>query len=127
VGHSRDRGTAPIFATTKEEWLAAIHNAIAYAKKQGKPSEHTMLLRRLRIYTLTVACPVAGSITIADCPACFSRMALDYGPGAGRCGTDGRGPPGCGAKLWCLGLRILLASFSYSADVAPMSFSTLAS
>jgi hypothetical protein len=61
VGHSLDRGTAPIYATTKEEWLAAIHNAIAYAKKQGKPSEHTMLLRRLRIYTLTVACPVAGN------------------------------------------------------------------
>ena len=43
-----------------------------------------MLLRRLKIYKLHVPNPVAGNVTIDECPACFARMTLRYS-------RDGRG------------------------------------
>ena len=66
-------------STTKEEDLAKIEAAADLAKQSRQPSQHTMLLRRLKVYKLHVPNPVAGGITIDECPACFARMALYYG------------------------------------------------
>ena len=49
----------------------------------NQPSQHTMLLRRLKLYKLHAPCPVADDVAIVECPSCFARMILqcsrDYG------------------------------------------------
>ena len=78
AGHFLYRGSAPIFATTKEQWLAPVLAIAAQARAQGIPCEETMLLRRLRVYTLTVPTPVPQGVLIPECGRCFAQMACAH-------------------------------------------------
>lgn len=49
-GHLLYRGTAPIFITTPLQRLEEMELAVAMAELEGKSSECSMLLRRLRVY-----------------------------------------------------------------------------
>ena len=78
AGHSLYQGTAPIFVTTKSADLERIQHEADWARQHGVPSEHTMLLRRLKVYMLQVATPTPGDTAIRDCGVCFARMALRW-------------------------------------------------
>ena len=82
-GHFLYEGFAPLFVTTEEEDLARIEAAARRAKDLNQPSQHTMLLRRLKVYKLLAPCPVADVAAIVKCPSCFARLILhcsrDYG------------------------------------------------
>ena len=82
-GHFLYEGSAPLFVTTKEEDLARIETAARRAKDLNLPSQHTMLLRRLKVYKLHAPCPVADNVTIVECPSCFARMILQCSRGYG--------------------------------------------
>jgi len=56
VGHIVYMGTAPIFITTKAETLVDIQRAAALAQQANEPSQHTMLLRRLKIFMMKAPC-----------------------------------------------------------------------
>ena len=53
VGHTMYVGNAPIFIATKAKELVWLQRAAEWARRSGRPSEHTMLLRRLKVYTFT--------------------------------------------------------------------------
>lgn len=76
-GHLLYKGSAPIFATCKEKDLGPILAKAQEALALGRPSEHSMLLRRLRIYSFTKRF-VAGP-HIYECPRCFARIILENG------------------------------------------------
>ena len=102
VGHFLYRGGAPLFVTTKEEWLEQIEAAAEQARITNQATQHTMLLRRLKIYKLHKPTPVPGDCTIPECPACFAGMVLSHS--RDRRGLDGATPastPTCGSTfLW---------------------------
>jgi hypothetical protein len=81
AGHLLYRGTAPIFVTCKEKDLEPIIAQARLAFSEGKPSEHTMLLRRLRIYSFTCPLPPLPENVkhIPECPGCFARLVLQHG------------------------------------------------
>ena len=79
VGHSVYRGTAPIFVSTKASYLEHIKRLAEWSERVGQPSEHTMLLRRLKIFTLGTPTPVQDGVEIAECASCFARMLLSLG------------------------------------------------
>ena len=85
VGHKLYLGTAPIFMTTKAKDLRPIQEAAEWARRQGKPSAHTMLLRRLKVHHFDASTPVAGGVSIPECGVCFARLALKHS-------THGRQP-----------------------------------
>ncbi|CAK9054506.1 SAM domain-containing protein (Fragment) [Durusdinium trenchii] len=76
-GHLLYEGSAPIFVTVKEKDLGPLQAQAQVAFTQGIPSEHTMLLRRLRIYRFTRPLPQADG-HILDCPVCFAQMILRF-------------------------------------------------
>ena len=76
-GHLLYKGSAPVFATCKERDLGPLINKAQLALQRGKPSEHTMLLRRLRIYRFGVKFP-ATARHIQECPCCFARLLGHY-------------------------------------------------
>ena len=76
-GHLLYQGTAPIFVTCKEKELAPIISKAHEAAQLGKPSEWTMLLRRLRLFTFTVPFPVS-TCKIPECATCFARLLNSY-------------------------------------------------
>ena len=77
-GHLLYQGTAPIFVTVKEKDLGPIIAQSQVALAQGVPSEHTMLMRRLKIYSFTKPLP-RSSRHIVECPSCFAKLLLRYG------------------------------------------------
>ena len=77
-GHLLYQGTAPIFVTVKEKDLGPIIAQAQVALAQGVPSEHTMLMRRLKIYSFTKPLP-RSSRHIVECPSCFAKLLLRYG------------------------------------------------
>ena len=78
-GHSVYRGTAPIFVSTKASYLDHVKRLAAWAERVGQPSEHTMLLRRLKIFTLGTPTPAPDGVEIPECASCFARMLLSFG------------------------------------------------
>lgn len=76
-GHLLYKGTAPIFATCKEKDLGPLMAKANWAASQGRPSEHTMLLRRLKVYTFHQ--PFRLQSHISECPSCFARLVLECG------------------------------------------------
>lgn len=78
-GHLLYRGTAPIFVTCKERDLGPIMAAADRAVAAGKPSQETMLLRRLRVYTLYQKLLVQPGEQVPECSACFASMVLNHG------------------------------------------------
>jgi hypothetical protein len=79
AGHFVYSGRAPVFITTKADLLTAIQEAARAAVQSGQPSQHTMLLRRLKIFLLDVPTPVLGDDTIVECAVCFAKMAMRWG------------------------------------------------
>ena len=78
-GHLLYRGTAPIYVTCKERDLGPIIARAAQAMAAGKPSQDTMLLRRLRVYTLCQRLPVQPGENVPECPVCLANMLLQHG------------------------------------------------
>ena len=79
-GHLLYRGTAPIFVTCKEKDLGPVQEKAQVALMRGHPSEHTMLLRRLKIYSFKQPLPSRGNAPrIPECMQCFARLLLQYG------------------------------------------------
>lgn len=77
-GHLLYEGTAPLFVTVKEKDFGPIIAQGEVARAQGMPSEYTMLLRRLKIYSFTT--PLAVSTGhIVECARCFAQMVLRFG------------------------------------------------
>ena len=76
-GHLLYQGTAPIFVTCKEKELEPIIAKAREAAQLGRPSEWTMLLRRLRIFTFAVPFPVSTR-KIPECATCFARFLNSY-------------------------------------------------
>ena len=77
-GHLVYRGTAPIFVTCKEKELAPIEEQARIAMAAGSPSQHTMLLRRLRIYRFTQKFPETHGGYVPACKQCFANVVLQY-------------------------------------------------
>ena len=78
VGHTLYQGTAPIFITTKLKDLMPIQQAAEWARRAGKPSAHTMLLRRLKVHSLSACTAAPAGAFIHECGVCFARMALQH-------------------------------------------------
>lgn len=76
-GHLLYKGTAPIFATCKEKDLGPLIARANSAVGHGRASQHTMLLRRLRIYSFTE--PFQIPKHIYECPSCFAKLVLQHG------------------------------------------------
>ena len=81
VGHVLYQGKAPVFATGKEKDLGPVLQKAAADAQSGAPSEWTMLLRRLRVYSFCCRLPVrpAGAPKIPECACCFAQMCLQHG------------------------------------------------
>ncbi|CAE8655280.1 unnamed protein product [Polarella glacialis] len=73
-GHLLYQGSAPIFVTCKEKDLGPLICKAEAAVRLGEASEHTMLLRRLRVYTLSQKLPVAE--VHHECGSCFAKMII---------------------------------------------------
>ena len=93
VGHMIYQGSAPIFVTTKAGDLLCIQDAADAARRQGLPSQHTMLLRRLEIYPLYVPTIVSGDPDILECASCFARMTLQNSQVGRQAATASRAAP----------------------------------
>ena len=78
LGHLLYQGTAPIFVTGKEKDMGPVIAQGQIALAQGVPSEHTMLLRRLRIYSFTRPLPPTKQ-HIHECACCFAQLILRFG------------------------------------------------
>jgi hypothetical protein len=78
VGHFVYMGTAPIFVTTKSEALEEIKKAAAAAEARNETSQHTMLLRRVKIFDFHVRTPVSPGLVIPECATCFYHMMMAY-------------------------------------------------
>ena len=78
VGHKLYRGTAPLFVTTKEQYLDALEREAAAALAVDGASEATMLLRRLRLFKFGQKLPIPEGTHIPDCAHCFARMVLTH-------------------------------------------------
>lgn len=74
-GHLLYKGSAPIFATCKEKELAPIIQKAHEAMQLGQPSEWSMLLRRLKIFSFSVPFQI-GPCKIPECPACFADLVI---------------------------------------------------
>ncbi|CAJ1392243.1 unnamed protein product [Effrenium voratum] len=63
--------------SSRKTWGPSLPKA-EVARAQGVPSEHTMLLRRLKIYRFVKPLP-PSSKHITECARCFSNVVLRYG------------------------------------------------
>ena len=75
-GHLLYRGSAPLFVTCKEKDLAPLLQQAHEAVAQDRPSEHTMLLRRLNVYGFSVKLGLRANEEVAECAACFAQTVL---------------------------------------------------
>ena len=60
----------------KEKDLGPMLSKAQKAMSEGRSSEHTMLLRRLRVYLFSCRLQVFSQGFIKECPACFARLVL---------------------------------------------------
>ena len=77
-GHLLYQGTAPVFITCKEKHLGPIVAAGNRAESTGQASQHTMLLRRFRIFHFTKRLNIPAGTRIVECGACFAQMLRDH-------------------------------------------------
>jgi hypothetical protein len=75
-GHYKYKGTAPLFLTASLKHLQPIMEEARNAMAEGRPSEHTMLMRRLRVYQFT-ARTQAPQQQIQPCASCFASFVLE--------------------------------------------------
>ena len=76
-GHILYRGTAPIFITTKQQYLDGLIKEARHVEMTDGQSEATMLLRRLQLFFFTQKLP-APPAWIPDCPRCFARVVIQH-------------------------------------------------
>ena len=76
-GHLLYQGSAPVFVTVKEKDLGPLIAQAQVALAQGAPSEHTMLLRRLKIFSFTRPLPQSHQ-HVHECGHCFAQMVLRF-------------------------------------------------
>ena len=72
-GHLLYRGSAPIFVTTGLDHIEEMELDVARAAVEGKRSDESMLLRRLRVYRYRVRVPMPPS-HIPRCARCFAEF-----------------------------------------------------
>ena len=79
-GHYLYQGTAPIFATTKAQGIAALHSAAAIDPLTGCPKDGdaSMIIRRLKVYTFRVRV-AKPPIALPACGHCFATLILEQG------------------------------------------------
>ena len=77
-GHTIYKGTAPIFATTKLDFLERLQESAAVDEVTGEPlnTEASMLWRRLKVYTFRHRVPKPDA-HIKYCGCCFARLILE--------------------------------------------------
>ena len=80
VGHRTYKGTAPIFITTKEEYLRELVLSAQLAEARDEASEATMLLRRLTLINFSSKLAIPKGVHIPPCGACFSKEVLRHAP-----------------------------------------------
>ena len=84
-GHLIYRGTAPIFITAKLKNVGPTHERAQAAAAEGKSSDDTMMMRRLRCYLFTEKLPIPVGVVVPQCGCCWSQMILGYAHQAGHC------------------------------------------
>ena len=84
-GHLIYRGTAPIFITAKLKNVGPMHERAQAAAAEGKSSDDTMMMRRLRCYLFTEKLPIPVGVVVPQCGCCWSQMILGYAHQAGHC------------------------------------------
>ncbi len=77
TGHLLYKGSAPIFVTCKEAALGPIIRTANACRQSGAACAETMLLRRMRVYSLSVPCGIPKGVQVHECPCCFARMVCD--------------------------------------------------
>ena len=75
-GHSKYRGTAPVFITTPLKHLQPLLDEAARAVGTGQPSELTMLMRRLHVYKFGARIQ-APQQQLHPCGACFAQFVFE--------------------------------------------------
>ena len=78
TGHLLYCGKAPIFVTCKEAELGPLIAKAQLAMASGRPSEETMLLRRMAVFPFTVPLPMPAGTKITSCGPCFARMVAEH-------------------------------------------------
>ena len=77
AGHYLYEAPALVFITCSEKHLEPILEKGRSAAAMGLASEHTMLVRRLRIYGFSQQLPMATGARAPECGACFARMIME--------------------------------------------------
>ena len=75
-GHLIYAGTAPIFITTKEQYLDGLVQEAQAAEARDGACEASMLLRRLNLFKFTVKLPIPAGLKVPDCAACFAQTVV---------------------------------------------------
>ncbi len=78
VGHFVYKGTAPIFVTTKEQYLDSLIEEARAAEAQNGACEASMLLRRLGIFKFASQLPIPAGQKVHECAACFAKTVLQH-------------------------------------------------
>ena len=73
-GHLLYEASAPVFITCKEKHLGPIVASGRRAEWTGEPSEHTMLLRRLRVFQFSTKLRIPVGMRVVECGACFAQL-----------------------------------------------------
>ena len=77
-GHHLYMGGAPIFITTKEEYLGPLVKEAERAERLNDASEATMLLRRLQLFNFHVKLDLPRGAKIPACASCFARLVVHH-------------------------------------------------
>ena len=75
-GHLIYSGTAPIFITTKEQYLESLVLEAQAAEAQDGACEASMLLRRLALFNFSKKLPIPAGLKVPDCAACFAQTVV---------------------------------------------------
>ncbi len=78
AGHLIYAGTAPIFITTKEQYLDGLVKEARAAEAQDGVCEASMLLRRLVLVYFAAKLPIPAGVKVPDCAACFAQTVLRH-------------------------------------------------
>ena len=78
AGHLIYAGTAPLFITTKEQYLDGLVKEARAAEAEGGVCEASMLLRRLVLFNFRVKLPIPAGIKVPDCAACFAQVVVRH-------------------------------------------------
>ena len=72
------KGTAPVFITTKQQFLEGLIAEARRAELAGSACEASMLLRRLVMYNFAVKLPIPDGLHIPDCACCFAKVVIQH-------------------------------------------------